>query len=113
MKITVTLADFRDAFHRADRDSQFSYEGLEIIFDYMESYEQDTGEELELDVIAICCDVSEMTPEEILESYPSIGDAIGELPEDEEEALELVRDTLETETTVLGVTAGSILFHAF
>ena len=62
---TITLSDFRTAFHNMGRKDQFSYEGLELIFDYIQEYEQETGEQIELDVIAICCDWAEDTPEGI------------------------------------------------
>ena len=35
----------------------------------LEQYEEDTGEELELDVIALCCDFAEATDKELLEYY--------------------------------------------
>jgi len=57
MKSTVTLSDFRDAFQI--RKENFTYEGLEALFNYLESYEDDTGEEIELDAIALCCDYTE------------------------------------------------------
>lgn len=69
MKTTVTLHDFCEAFRLAGRGKQFSYEGLEALFDYLEQYEEDTGEELELDVIALCCDYAEATDKELLEYY--------------------------------------------
>jgi len=55
MKTTVTFSDFRQAF-KAIRPDNFSHEGLEQLWEYFESYERDTGEEIELDVIAICCE---------------------------------------------------------
>ena len=58
MKTNVNLSDFRDAFQSHDRKN-FSYEGLEALFNYLEEYEESTGEEVELDVIALCCDFSE------------------------------------------------------
>lgn len=58
MKTTVSLYDFREAF-RGVRPDNFSYEGLEALFDFLEQLEEDTGQEMELDVIAICCDFSE------------------------------------------------------
>lgn len=58
MKQTVNLYEFREAF-RAIRPDNFSYEGLELLFDYLEQLGEDIGEEIELDVIAICCDYSE------------------------------------------------------
>jgi len=51
------------------RGEQFSYEALGLIFEYYEQYEQDTSETVELDVIAICCDLSELTPDEFRKQY--------------------------------------------
>ena len=59
MKQTINVYGFRRAFERTDRKDQFSYEGLKALFEYLEQYEDDTGEEVELDVIALCCDFSE------------------------------------------------------
>lgn len=58
MKTTVSLYEFREAFRKI-RPNNFSYEGLEALFDFLEQLEEDTGQEMELDVIAICCDFSE------------------------------------------------------
>ena len=58
MKQSVNFNDFIDSFKRFDRYDQLGYDALRIIFDYLEEYEDNTGEELELDVIAICCDYS-------------------------------------------------------
>jgi len=55
MKQTVTKSMFRDAFKQVGRND-FSYEGLGSLYDYLEQYEDNTGEEIELDVLAICCD---------------------------------------------------------
>ena len=59
MKQTIDVYGFRRAFERTDRKDQFSYEGLEALFNWLEQYEDDTGEEMELDVIALCCDFTE------------------------------------------------------
>lgn len=69
MKQTITKSMFRDAFQAANRGENFSYEGLGHIFDYLEEYEESTGEELELDVIAICCDFNEEPIKDVLENY--------------------------------------------
>ena len=55
---SVDLHTFRNAF-QAIRPDSFSYKGLEVLFDYLEDLEDQTGEKIELDVIAICCDFSE------------------------------------------------------
>jgi len=58
MKTDVNLNDFRDAFKRFDRDN-FSYEGLGALYDYLIETELEMETELELDVVALCCDFSE------------------------------------------------------
>jgi hypothetical protein len=58
MKTTINAYDFRNAF-MALRPDNFTYAGLTALFDYLEDRESDTGEELELDVIALCCDFAE------------------------------------------------------
>ena len=59
MKQTINLSQFRTAFYDMDRKENFTYEGLEALFEYLEQYEQDCGEEIELDVIALCCEYTE------------------------------------------------------
>ena len=59
MKRTVNQHEFVDAFRKMGRVDSFSYEGRMALFDYLEQLEEDVGEEIELDVIAICCDYSE------------------------------------------------------
>jgi hypothetical protein len=56
---TIGKCQFHDAFKSMGRDDQFSYEGLDALYDYLEQYEEDTGEKIELDVIALCCEYSE------------------------------------------------------
>ena len=58
MKQTITESMFIDAFMRI-RPHNFSYNGLKALFGYFEQYEEDTGEDIELDVIAICCEYGE------------------------------------------------------
>ena len=66
---TINLHDFRQAFQDHGRGEQFSYEALGLIFEYYEQYEDDTGEQVNLDVIAICCDLAELSVEEIVRGY--------------------------------------------
>lgn len=59
MKQTVNEWDFKEAFRQAGREENFSDKGLSALFKEFEDYEDSTGEEIELDVIAICCDYAE------------------------------------------------------
>lgn len=77
MKQTVTLTMFKDAFISI-RPNNFSYIGLEALFDHFEQIELETGDCIELDVIAICCDYTEYENLEAFqddynaEDYPDI-----------------------------------------
>ena len=55
MKQTVNFYTFQKAFQDL-RPNSFSYEGLRALFEYIEETEESTGFEVELDVIALCCD---------------------------------------------------------
>ena len=59
MKQTVNIHDFRQAFIDCGREGTFTYEGLAALFEWIEQYEEDCGAEIELDVIALCCEYSE------------------------------------------------------
>ena len=59
MKKTVIFNDFEKAFEDMNRKDSFSSKGLVALFDYLEQLEKDIGQEVELDVIAICCDFTE------------------------------------------------------
>jgi hypothetical protein len=60
MKETMNKYMFRDRFMQSDTyRNQFSYEGCHALFEYLEDYEDDCGEEIEFDMVGICCDYSE------------------------------------------------------
>ena len=51
----------------------FSYEGAKALFQYFEQYEQDIGEEMEFDPVAIRCDFDEYESlEDVKKSYQDI-----------------------------------------
>ena len=87
----INLYSFRDAFQRMDREN-FSYEGLEVLFDGLEQYEANTGERIELDVISLCCDFAESDSDEIRANYSHM------LDEGED-----IEQFLEDNTWVLGM----------
>lgn len=55
----VTRQEFHDQFTRAGRNN-FSYEMREALFDYLEQIEIDTGKNITLDVVSLCCDFFEV-----------------------------------------------------
>lgn len=59
MKQTISKSDFRDAFKKCGRGNQFSYDGLGVLFDWLEEIDESCGTESELDPIACCCEFRE------------------------------------------------------
>lgn len=114
MKITVDLYLFRQQFINMNRRENFTYEGLEVLFEYLEECE-DERNEMELDVIAICCDFSEGTPKEIAGDYEiDLPDTEG-MDEDEaaEAIAETVREYLEDEGVFVGETDTNFIYRQF
>jgi hypothetical protein len=108
MKTTVSRYDFERAFADADRKENFSYEALGLLFDYFEDYEEQTGEEIELDVIALCCEYNEDNPDDIIANYSIDVEGM-----DEDEKIDAVRDYLNDNTTLVGETATGFVYLAF
>lgn len=65
MKITINKNDFAREFEAMNRADNFSNSALDILFDYYEEID----ENMELDVIAICCEWKEYTAEELKNDY--------------------------------------------
>jgi hypothetical protein len=108
MKTTVAKYDFERAFADADRKGNFSYEGLAVLFDYLEELEEQTGEEIELDVIALCCEYTEDNPDDIITNYSIDVEGL-----DDDEKIEAVRDYLIDNTQLVGETAGGFVYLSF
>lgn len=63
---SVSCTKFMDAFYAAGRGNKFSYDALECLFEHYDELSISIGEPWELDVIGICCEWTESTPEEFL-----------------------------------------------
>lgn len=109
MKTAVTFSSFIDDFRAMNRYDQFGYQALRVIFDYLEEYEESTGEEIEFDVIAICCDYASQNFEDIASDYGIELDK--ELDEDDQK--QQVLDYLNDHTLVLGETDCEIVYQQF
>ena len=107
MKQSVNFSAFVDAFRAHGRYDQFGYDALQVLFEYLEELEADTGEELEIDVIALCCDYSVDSPEDIADQYGiDLTDC-----EDDDDKLELITEWLSDNTSVCGTTpSGQIVY---
>ena len=109
MKQTVNFSDFVDAFKAYDRYDQFGYQALMIVFEYLEEIEESTGQELELDVVAICCEYATDNWHDIAANYSIEIDE----NENEDEQKKQVIDYLNENTVVLGETDCEIVYQIF
>lgn len=104
----ITFSAFCDAFRNADRNENFSYDGKRALYDYLEDYADQTGEEVELDVIAFCCEYSEDDMDTIINSYSiDVSEA-----EDDEEKAEIVAEYLNDHTLNIGQLVNGCFIYA-
>ena len=64
----INESDLIDEF-KSFRPDNFSPEGLRRLFDYLNDLSDDLGEDIELDVIAICCEYSEYSFNEVYQTF--------------------------------------------
>jgi len=95
---SIDKYDFARAFEQV-RPDNFSRAGLSALYEYLEDYEDSTGQQLELDVIAICCEYNEY-------------DSLKEFQEDYSEDYESIED-IERETQVIMIDDDSFIIQAF
>lgn len=98
----VTFSQFCDSFSDTYKNN-FTYAGKRALFDYLEEYEQDTGESIELDTVALCCEYSE---------YDTARDAAieyGKTMRNEKHA----REWLAENNTVIDVDGGGVIIQDF
>jgi len=107
---TINLHQFREAFANMNRNDNFSYEGQEVLFEYLDNHSEETGDAYELDVIALCCEFAELDWQDAANEYRiDLSDCA-----DDEERAEAVLDYLNDHTLVCGETStGAIVFQQF
>ena len=107
--LRLNVNDFRDEFEAYGRDN-FSYEALEVLFNYYDNLSEDIGEDWELDVVSICCEWQEMDKEEILRQYSH---CIDDEEAEEDEQFGQILDYLRDNTEVIELEGGTWLVRAF
>ena len=66
---TFNENDFINEFKAYKRMDNFRYKGLRILFESLEQTAQDCGIDIEMDVIALCCEYSEDDLQYIIDNY--------------------------------------------
>ena len=94
----ISEYDFIRAFEQV-RPDNFSRAGLSALYDYLEDYEDSTGEQIELDVIAFCCEYNEY-------------EDLAEFQEDYGEEYQSIEE-IEHATQVIMIDDDSFIIHVF
>ena len=108
-----------DLYHMAckmGRGDAFGYNGWEAIGEHLEQLSDDIGQDVEVDIVGICCDYSmaEGADEWFCEhaQYAAIDPEEWE-DMNEEEKIEAIRDYLEENTMVVCCESDMIIWQAF
>ena len=96
---TIDNIEFVDAFRKMGRTDNFSFRGLVALYEYLEMLEDDTGQPIELDVIALCCEFTEY-------------DNLEEFQADYSEDYQTIGD-IESDTTVIMIDDDSFIIQQF
>ena len=104
MKKEISQNQFMDEFKSMNRDN-YSYEGYQALYDYYDEFE-----DFDLDVIAICCDVTEYDEDEVISSYDYLVDKEEEF---KEEFLNEIVKELENKTHIIKLNNSSFLVWSF
>ena len=118
MKTTLSTSDIARAL-KSDENAAWSWNGAKALAEYLEQLEEDTGEEIELDVCAIRCDFSESTSLQdwLMEHHGAETLAFAlqrsgidmEGGEDEDETDELIRSYIQDHGTLIEFDGGVIV----
>lgn len=110
MKMNVDFSMFVSAFESAGRGNQFSYEGKQALFRYLSYMEDNLGEEINLDIIELCCEYSEYSGVELLRDFEHLLD--GDEGENEEK-IETIIERLADETEVIPIEEGGWIIRKY
>lgn len=117
--MTIDEHDFVQAFDDYNRADNFSRAARRALYEYLTQCEEDAGEELELDPIAVCCDYSEYeSAYEAMQEYqpedmPVEGEDGDDLLEVQAKNEKAAREWLEEQTMVIDIEGGGVVIESF
>ena len=105
IKTELTRSAFMDDL-RSDEFANWTYSGASALYDYLQDLSDDTGQDIEFDRVAIRCDYTESTVEELADDYSN-------LKEEDETPLEFAERMEQERTTIIWVDQTHIIYRAF
>jgi len=117
MKTTLNTLDIARAL-KSDENAAWSWSGAKALAEYLEQLEEETGEEMEMDVCAIRCDFSECesltaffeehSNKSLADGFADYGIDIDDI-EDQEETDEAIRSHIQYHGTLIEFDGGVIV----
>ena len=107
----ISKSKFLQMFKKSDRKDQFTRPALSKLYDYLIELTEGIDEDLEMDIIALCCEWTEYDDDELVNTYGEFANVDDDT--DDEEKLPLTMEYLEANTTILEVEGGSYLVMEF
>ena len=113
---TVNASDLYHLACKMGRDKNFGYNGWRAIGDYLENLSNDLGENIEIDIIGLCCEYS--MAESVEEAWEHVAQ-FGDIEDDEwqnlddDEKLAAVREYLQENTSLVVCEDDLIIWQAF
>lgn len=104
---------------RMNRGDNFGHKGWNAIGDYLENLSDDLGEDVEIDIIGICCDYNMVeSAEEFLQEFPDFLDGQGIDADDwqewdEQEQLSAIVEYLSDNSSCVAAESDMIIWQAF
>lgn len=113
---TISSSDLFHMACRMDRGNNFGYKGWNAIGEHLEQLSEDIGKDIEIDIVAICCDyaIAESAEDWWEEHGPYSNIDPEEWEEmDEDERLQAIEDYLNERTSVVVCEDGLIIWQTF
>ena len=113
---TISASDLYNMAFRMDRGNNFGYDGWLAIGDYLEQLSEDTGENIEVDIVGICCEYS--MSEGVSDWWKEYG-VYSDIDSDEweemddKEKLEAIENYLQENTSVVTCQENLIIWQVF
>lgn len=79
MKATVTRNQFVQAFKDSCYENNFTHEALHKLYDYLTDLEEETGQEIEFDIVGIACTYHQTDYDDEIQQAKEAGAVIAEL----------------------------------
>ena len=100
----LSFNDFVREFKEYGREDNFSKHGLKALYDYLWESAEEYCTPYVLDVIALCCDFTEYTLEEVVSGFSDMLE--------EDDTLDEILDTLSHHTTALRTSSADTIVVA-